>query len=84
MHYLQEDGWRVTLESGKLPEKQSLCAKVADKLLLLQERRFARELMAKYKAGEFDVILCSTYYYFPLWTALQLSKGWHIPFAVHL
>ena len=84
VHYLQEDGWRVTLESGKLPEKQSLCAKVADKLLLLQERRFARKLMAKYKEGEFDVILCSTYYYFPLWTALRLSKAWHIPFYADL
>ena len=84
VHYLREDGWDVTLESGTLPAEQGLLAKVADKLFLQQERAFTRELKQRYHAGDFDAILCSTYYYFPLLTALRLSKAWRIPFYADL
>ena len=84
VHYLKADGWEVTLESGALPAKQSLPAKVMDKLFLLQERRFTCELLERYKVGDFDAILCSTYYYFPLLTALRLSRAWNIPFYADL
>lgn len=74
----------MTLESGVLPKRQSALAHIADKLFLTWEKQFTRQLSHRYQPGSFDAILCSTYYYFPLLTALRLSRKWHIPFYADL
>lgn len=81
--YWQEAGHDVVLESGELP-KHSLWQFVGDKLWGLSDRQFGKMLENKYKRGRFDVIVCSTYYYFPLWTAKYLSRKWDIPYVVDL
>lgn len=82
--YLGEAGHDVVLEAGELPGKRSLWRFVGDKLWNESDREFAKQLLAKYEKGRFDVILCTTYYYFPLLTAERLSKAWGIPYVVDL
>lgn len=68
-----------------LPEDLSflrrLTKQVADKLYHARERQFAKLLLSQFSAEDFDLIFCSTFYYFPLKTAYLLSKAWHIPFV---
>ena len=68
-----------------LPEDISfishLCKKVADKLFYARERQFTKLLLTQFSAADFDLIFCSTFYYFPLKTAYLLSKAWNIPFV---
>lgn len=80
-HYLQEAGHDVILESGELTRRSRL-QWIGDKLWGQDDRTFGKRLLRKYSREHFDVILCSTYYYFPLQTAAQLSKAWGIPFVV--
>ncbi len=82
--YLKEAGQDVVLEAGELRTKPSLWQFVGDKLWQQADREFAKMLIAKYPKGRFDVILCSTYYYFPLLTAEKLSQAWGIPYVVDL
>lgn len=82
--YLKEVGQDVVLEAGELREKPSLWQFVGDKLWQQADWEFAKMLIEKYPKGRFDVILCSTYYYFPLLTAEKLSKAWGIPYVVDL
>ena len=61
----------------------SLCRiykRLADKLFNARERQFSQLLATTFKPTDFDLIFCSTYYYFPLATAAKLSHLWHIPF----
>lgn len=82
--YLQEAGHDVVLEAGELPQKQSIWQFLGDKVWHQTDRTFAKKLLQKYASGRFDIILCSTYYYFPLLTAEQLSRAWGIPYVVDL
>lgn len=82
--YLKEAGLDVVLEAGELREKPSPWQFIGDKLWQQADRAFAKMLIAKYPKGRFDVILCSTYYYFPLLTAEKLSQAWGIPYVVDL
>lgn len=82
--YLKEAGQDVVLEAGALREKASLWQFVSDKLWQQADREFATMLMGKYPKGRFDVILCSTYYYFPLLAAEKLSQAWGIPYVIDL
>lgn len=82
--YLKEAGQDVVLEAGELRENPSLWQFVGDKVWQQADRDFARKLQQKYPKGRFDVILCSTYYYFPLLSAKKLSKVWDIPYVVDL
>lgn len=82
--YLKEAGQDVVLEAGELRKKPSLWQFIGDKLWQKADREFAKMLIAKYPKGRFDVILCSTYYYFPLLTAEKLSQAWGIPYVVDL
>jgi len=85
MHrYLTEAGHDVVLEAGQLPERKSLCRFVGDKLWWHSDRAFCRRLLHTYAADRFDVILCTSYYYFPLFTAQRLSRRWGIPYVVDL
>lgn len=82
--YLKEAGQDVVLEAGELRKNTSLWQFVGDKIWQQADREFAKMLIEKYPRGRFDVILCSTYYYFPLLTAEKLSKVWGIPYVVDL
>lgn len=82
--YLKEAGQDVVLEAGKLRVKPSPWQFVGDKLWQQADREFAKMLIEKYPKGRFDVILCSTYYYFPLLTTEKLSNAWDIPYVVDL
>lgn len=81
LRYLKEAGHDVVLESGELTRRSRL-QWIGDKLWGLDDREFAGRLMRRYPRGRFDVILCTTYYYFPLQTASRLSKAWGIPYVV--
>lgn len=78
---LQEAGHDVVLESGDLAPR-SRWQWIGDKLWGQDDREFGKRLLKKYSPDRFDVILCSTYYYFPLRTAHLLSKVWRIPYVV--
>ena len=58
-----------------------VCKRLADKLFNARERQFTAMLTSSFKASDFDLIFCSTYYYFPLYTAEKLSRRWNIPFV---
>lgn len=81
--YLREVGHDVVLESGELTHR-SRWRWIGDKLWGQDDRELAKRLMRKYSQDRFDIILCSTYYYFPLRTAEQVSKLWGIPYVVDL
>lgn len=80
--YLKEAGQDVVLEAGELRKETSLWQFVGDKLWQQADREFAKMLIEKYPKGRFDVILCSTYYYFPLLATEKLSKAWGIPYVL--
>lgn len=79
--YLREAGHDVVLESGEIRNSGRL-KWIGDKLWGQDDREFGKRLLRKYSQGRFDVILCSTYYYFPLRAAELLSKAWGIPYVV--
>ncbi|MCQ2342695.1 MAG: glycosyltransferase [Paludibacteraceae bacterium] len=86
--YLVAEGHDCVLESGTIAtyssKRQQICHFLSDKLFRLSDRQFGKRLYRQYSSVKFDVILCSSYYYFPLWTARFLSKKWHIPYIVDL
>ncbi len=96
LRYLHAQGWSCTLAADNLPGKEyttDICpqvnmtytgGKLSDKLFGARERAFTRMLLRKFKAGDFDCIFCSVYYYFPLQTAAALSRKWRIPFVVDM
>ncbi len=77
MHYLEQNGWTVTFESEPMATNR-----LADVLIRTREKQFTKRLAQTYKPKDFDAIYCSTYYYFPLLTALRLSKKWNLPLLV--
>jgi len=77
--YLQDAGHDCILEAGEI-EKTTLFGKIFH----LTDRRFGHRLYKQYTRDCFDMILCSTYYYFPLWSTRYLSQKWHIPYVVDL
>ncbi|MCQ2310820.1 MAG: glycosyltransferase [Paludibacteraceae bacterium] len=86
--YLIAEGHECVLEAGTIPTYSSkwqyICHLLLDKLFRWSDRQFGKKLYRKYSSAKFDVILCSSYYYFPLWTARFLSNKWHIPYVVDL
>lgn len=79
--YLKEAGHDVVLESGDLT-RRSRWQWIGDKLWGQDDKEFGKRLLNKYSRNRFDIILCSTYYYFPLRTTVQLSKAWGIPYVL--
>ncbi|MCQ2347880.1 MAG: glycosyltransferase [Paludibacteraceae bacterium] len=86
--YLVEAGHDCVLEAGTLPtyssKWQHICHFIADKLFRRSDRQFGKKLYHTYSQAQFDTILCSSYYYFPLWTAQYLSRKWNIPYVIDL
>lgn len=87
-HYLVEAGHDCVLEAGTIPtystKWQHTCHFLLDKLFRRSDRQFGKKLYHTYSHTQFDIILCSSYYYFPLWTAQYLSRKWSIPYVVDL
>lgn len=79
--YLTEAGHDVVLESGEMT-RRSRWQWIEDKLWGQDDKEFGKRLLHKYSRERFDIILCSTYYYFPLRTTVQLSKAWGIPYVL--
>lgn len=63
---------------------RKICLRLGDKLFQSRERAFTRLLLNTYTRSDFDVIFCSSYYYFPMQTARSLSRRWGIPYVVDM
>ena len=57
---------------------------IADKMFNQRERQFQRFVEDRVAVADFDIIFCSTCYYFPLVTTLRLAEKFHKPFVVDL
>ena len=94
--YLQHNGWHCEILTEECKEKAFLsdvCTihqmpvynnLLVDKLFYGKDKalyRYAKQLL---DISSFDIIFCSSYYYFPLYTAHLLSQEYHIPLAVDL
>lgn len=77
IHYLENNGWKCTLECEPVAVNH-----IADILFRTREKQFTKRLLSTYKAQDFDGIFCSTFYYFPLMTAYRISKVWKLPLIV--
>ena len=77
IHYLEQRGWKCTFESEPVATN-----KLTDVLFRTREKQFTKRLLSTYSAQDFDAVFCSTFYYFPLLTAYNLSKAWHLPLIV--
>ena len=56
----------------------------ADKVFLQREKEFMHFVEKKINVADFDIILCSSCYYFPLQTAKWLAQKYHLPYIVDL
>lgn len=57
---------------------------IADKLFGARERHFQAFIESTTDVAQYDVIFCSTCYYFPLQTVYRLAKKYHKPYVVDL
>ena len=57
---------------------------IADKLFGARERHFQAFIESTVDVAQYDVIFCSTCYYFPLQTVYRLAEKYHKPFVVDL
>ena len=57
---------------------------LADKLCGTRERQFQRFIERTVNVADYDVIFCSTCYYFPLQTTYRLARKYRKPFVVDL
>ena len=94
--YLQHQGWQCTILTEeceqqafntdicpiyKMPAYHNL---LADKLFYAKDKALYRYAVAHLDMSRFDLIFCSTYYYFPLLAAKQLAQRYHLPLVVDL
>lgn len=57
---------------------------IADKLFGARERHFETYIEHHVNVSEYDVIFCSSCYYFPLQTTYRLAQKYHKPYVVDL
>jgi len=57
---------------------------IADKIFDAREKEFMRFIESQVRVADFDVIFCSTCYYFPLQTTLRLARKYDKPFIVDI
>ena len=96
VNYLCTQGWHceiVTEMNDDIPFLSNVCKihqmptyrhLVADKLLGYKEKRLARYCTQQVDVSSFDLILCASYYYFPLQAAYRLAKRFNLPLVVDL
>lgn len=96
VEHLQVQGWHceiaTEMDNDRLFEN-SCCTihqmptyryLIADKLFGAKEKALYRYVRNHVDVASFDLILCSSYYYFPLQTAMRLAKTFHLPLIVDL
>jgi glycosyltransferase involved in cell wall biosynthesis len=94
--WLQQNGWECTLVTEECAEQAfhtDICPIyqmpaynhiLLDKICFGKDKalyRFAKQMV---DITTFDMIFCSSYYYFPLYTAHLLAQEYHIPLAIDL
>jgi len=80
--YLKEAGHVCVMETETFPGFQNLFLWCIDKLFWIRDIRFSKYILQKYSRDSFDVILCSTYYYFPILAAKLVSEKWNVPLVL--
>ena len=96
IEWLQQNGWECTLVTEECAEQAfhtDICPIyqmpaynhiLLDKICFGKDKalyRFAKQMV---DITTFDMIFCSSYYYFPLYTAHLLAQEYHIPLAIDL
>ena len=96
IEWLQQNGWQCTLVTEECAEQAfhtDVCPiyqmpayhhVLLDKLCWGKDKalyRYAKQMM---DITTFDLIFCSSYYYFPLYAAQLLAQESHIPLAIDL
>ena len=94
--YLQDHGWQCTILTEEcfqqafatdicpiyqMPVYHNL---LADKLFYGKDKALCRYALEHLDMTAFDLIFCSTYYYFPLLAAQRLAQHFHLPLVVDL
>ena len=94
--YLQDHGWQCTILTeecfqqafatdicpiNQMPVYHNL---LADKLCYGKDKALYRYALEHLDMAAFDLIFCSTYYYFPLLAAQRLAQHFHLPLVVDL
>lgn len=94
--YLQHQGWQCTILTEECEQQAfntDICPiyqmpayhnLLADKLFYAKDQALYRYAEAHLDMSRFDLIFCSTYYYFPLLAAKQLAQRYHLPLVVDL
>ena len=94
--YLLEKGWHceiITEQCAEKPFHSDICTihqmpiythLLTDKLFYGKDKALYQYAKQELDIHSFDIIFCSSYYYFPLYAAYLLSQEYHIPLAVDL
>ena len=94
--YLQDHGWQCTIlteECEQQPFDTTICTinqmpayhhLLADKLCYGKDKALYRYAVQHLDMQQYDLIFCSSYYYFPLLAAQKLAKRYHLPLVVDL
>lgn len=94
--YLLHNGWHceiLTEQCAEMPFQSDICTihqmpvythLLADKLFYGKDKALYRYAKQHLDLQSFDIIFCSSYYYFPLYAAQLLSQEYHIPLVVDL
>ena len=96
VEYLQSQGWHCEIATemdNNQPYENSICSihqmptyrhLIADKLFGAKEKALYQYICKQVDVSSFDLILCASYYYFPLQAAMRLAKTYHLPLVVDL
>lgn len=96
IEWLQNNGWEcvlITEECAEHPFHTDVCLNyqmpvythtLLDKLYWEKDKALYQFAKQKVDISSFDIIFCSSYYYFPLYAAHLLSQEYRIPLAVDL
>lgn len=94
--YLQDQGWQCTILTEECEQQAfdtDICPihqmpayhhLLADKLCYGKDKALYRYAVQQLDMQSYDLIFCSSYYYFPLLAAQQLAKRYHLPLIVDL
>ena len=94
--YLQDQGWQCTILTEECEQQAfdtDICTiyqmpayhnLLADKLCYGKDKALYSYSVEKLDMASYDLIFCSTYYYFPLLAAQKLAKRYHLPLVVDL
>ena len=94
--YLQDQGWQCTILTEECEQQAfdtDICTiyqmpayhnLLADKLCYGKDKALYSYSVEKLDMVNYDLIFCSTYYYFPLLAAQKLAKRYHLPLVVDL